>query len=159
MRSAGWLFVCGAVAVGGALGIGNAPAALLDSERLLACAALAEREARLDCYDRLAIEAGATLPAEDVAAEAGDAGQFGLEARHREPQRPDALAVTIVDRRPDRYDRWIVTLDNGQVWRQIDDKHFTWDDAGGYRITRGSFNSFFLESVKHGTRIRVTRMK
>ncbi len=147
-----------------ALGAGSAPAALVDSERLLACAAIGDGRARLSCYDRLAVEAGAEVPLAGASSVSGDNEPeveqgFGLEARRRAADRPAEIGVTITDRRQDRYDRWIITLDNGQIWRQIDDKHITWDDAGGYRIRRGAFSSFFLESVEHGTRIRVSRMK
>jgi hypothetical protein len=51
----------------------------------------------------------------------------------------------------------IITLDNGQIWRQIDLARVSWGEGEVVEITRGMLSSFFMRSTESGRRIRVTR--
>lgn len=55
--------------------------------------------------------------------------------------------------------RGVFTLDNGQIWRQVEpDPHFTVGPGDAVRITAGLLGSFFMSSGSH-MNTRVTRIR
>lgn len=126
------------------------------------CAGIANPSERLQCYDR------AFPPTVDRAALADEASAgFGLtraEARERNPAlaapaEPDQIeaVVTRIDERPDG--QRIITLDNGQVWMQVEVKSLG-TLAAGDRVTirQAAFSSYRLLTPA-GVPLRVRRVK
>lgn len=148
------------------------------------CAAMADDRERLACYDGIyrapagpvAAAAGsgksaaapaattAVAPAAVVPAAAAPADDFGLtEAakRARDPERAkeemsESLTATVatVARRP--AGELIVTLDNGQVWTQVDvDQRARVAVGDTVTIKRGALSSYLLVTKsRYATRVR-----
>ncbi|MGA8707177.1 MAG: hypothetical protein WB646_09335 [Steroidobacteraceae bacterium] len=147
------------------------------------CRALEDSGERLLCYDSLfprvsASSAGSTLQprppdrstdeGSDAPAASGQAPEdavrtFGLSgARERAAAGVsviDRVSATVTELRHEPGGRFVVYLDNGQVWRQIETD--TWaTPRKGERVTirRGVFSSYMLETAEnlatHVSRIR-----
>ncbi len=117
---------------------------------LLACRALTDDAARLACFDR---ESTTLAPA--VAKPALSPEQkFGLDpralaAKEAEQGQPrsdvDALESKLVAVRAAPDGRHVFTLDNGQVWRQLQPGSDLLLQAGdAIKIVRGALGSFLL---------------
>jgi hypothetical protein len=119
-----------------------------DDSRRLACydktvAAMAQAEGSgelvtLDRAQRQAVRRqafGLTMPS------------FSIFDRGEQPKDLDNLAVTIAEAHKDREDKWVVRLDDGAVWRQIDDTDLYHGPHAGSKavITRGLLGSFFMK--------------
>lgn len=86
---------------------------------------------------------------------------FGLEHKQKpEEERPDELRLKWTKKKKDAYDKWIITLENGQVWRQIDSRPFQFLNSEQWVvISRGVLGSFFLGEPERNSGIRVKRVK
>jgi hypothetical protein len=118
----------------------NAVAATSDSD-MLHCAAIAARDARLDCYDGLAHQLSGkatapgavptaaasaatpaatptTTPTAPVASAAADPKNFGLSAaqQHTVDIGPQVITATISILSSDQKGDTLMVLDNGQTW-------------------------------------------
>jgi hypothetical protein len=126
------------------------------------CAAVANPSERLECYDR------AFPPTVDGATLADQARkEFGLtraDVRERNPAlaappKPDQIEATVarIDERADG--QRVITLDNGQVWLQVEAKSLGSLAAGDrVRIRQGTFSSYRLLTPA-GVPLRVRRIK
>jgi hypothetical protein len=170
------------------LGMGNALGAEDIAAAVNACRAEADDARRLACYDRAVgratrttpaaapaaaatvatAPATATPPAPPAAATAKTEDSFGRERQlaHEEDQKRDEatravgeLLATIV-RLEKRMDGLMtLTLDNGQVWRQVrPDSKFSIKQGDAIRIQPGSLGSFILSGPTNKS-TRVTRVK
>ncbi|KJY95408.1 MULTISPECIES: hypothetical protein [Pseudoalteromonas] len=85
---------------------------------------------------------------------------FGLEHKKEKEQKDDnnelRARVSQVDEAP--YGELILTLDNGQKWRQIGTEHFRLNSNDTVIISRGMFNSFLLKKQGANKSIRVKRV-
>lgn len=118
-----------------------APGRAAAANDVQACVAIADDAARLACYDRAVGRTGsrppaaavaapaaaaATAPAAAAAAASDPAAEFGLtEAAKRakspsKPAEPQSISARVVSLRWRKYGEFVVTLDNGQVWEQIE---------------------------------------
>lgn len=86
---------------------------------------------------------------------------FGLkDIQKSEEERPDKLQFKWAKKKKDAYGKWIIFLENGQVWRQTDGKRFNFVNSEQWVvISRGSLGSFFLGEPERKGRIRVKRVK
>ena len=86
---------------------------------------------------------------------------FGLEHKQKpEEERPDELQLKWTKKKKDAYGKWIIILENGQVWRQTDSKYFNFEDSEQrVIISRGFGGGFFLKEPESRIRIRVKRAK
>ncbi len=86
---------------------------------------------------------------------------FGLEHKQKpEEERPDELQLKWTKKKKDAYGKWIITLENGQVWRQIDSRPFQFVNSEQWVvISRGVLGSFFLGEPERNAEIRVKRVK
>lgn len=121
------------------------------TEQLRSCSELESDGERLSCYDELS--AGLIQRVED---------SFGQEeelAAEIVEEAPDSLTVVVseIAQGPAPDFKIIVTLENGQIWRQTDVNRVYWEQGELVEITRGLFGSFFMKSTEGGRRIRVTR--
>lgn len=121
------------------------------TEQLRSCGSIDSDDERLSCYD--ALNSGLTQRAEE---------SFGQEdelAAEIVEEAPDSLRVVVTEitQGPAPDFKIIVTLENGQIWRQTDVNRVYWEVGEQVEITRGLFGSFFMKSTEGGRRIRVTR--
>ena len=86
---------------------------------------------------------------------------FGLE--HKlipKKERLDKLKLKWTRKEKDAYGKWIIAMENGQVWRQTDGKDFFFINSEHRVIlSRGLFGSFFLGEPDSHVLIRVKRVK
>lgn len=156
---------------------GQAAALSLES-----CAAIEHPIERLACYDTLAgrlpadtAKARGTAPSAvdpvapkaDVIVPAAPAvtpdaeAIFGLEHKQKpEEERPDELQLKWTKKKKDAYGKWIITFENGQVWRQTDSTRFSFKNSEQWVVvSRGVLGSYFLGEPERNKRIRVKRVK
>lgn len=112
------------------------------------CIVLEDDRARLACYDGLF--RGASEPKVAV---------FGLEGRNtRGPETLEAIRsrITAVERQRDG--ALVVTLENGQVWRQMDDLgRARWSAGDTFLVERAALGSFMAKVESSGRSFRVRR--
>lgn len=157
------------------------------SSDLKACAAIEDSLERLVCYDNLAKDKDGkqrgkakgeqmrNQRADERAAEQAQRraekevkktkpqanDRFGLEHKNDDADEPaDRIEVEVANRREDPYGNWVITLQNGQVWKQTEsESYFGWPDDERYFIERGAFNSFYFSREGSNRRFRVQRVK
>ncbi|MBT1064155.1 hypothetical protein KJY73_11250 [Bowmanella sp. Y26] len=83
---------------------------------------------------------------------------FGMEEKISREESADKILVTLQDKDRDNYGKWVLTMTNGQVWKQADTGRFPLPDGQLY-IERGMLGSFFLSSESVNRKIRVKRIK
>jgi hypothetical protein len=150
------------------------------------CASLTDASVRLACYDALAgspavnpaarttAGAGSGAVTAGVAATAGGAGapgaapapndaDFGvhngpLEAKRVAPQREKRLLAVVsgVSNRPQG--ELVVTLDNGQVWVQLEVKNYPLKAGDHVEIDVGALGSYVLWCPSNRRATKVTRI-
>lgn len=86
---------------------------------------------------------------------------FGLEHKRKPDEgRPDELKLKWTKKRKDAYGKWIIILENGQVWRQTDSWRFTFKNSEQWVIIyRGALGAFYLGEPERQGRIRVKRVE
>lgn len=144
------------------------------TEAVYACVGLEDDAERLACYDsavgrlQQAEEAGelTTVSREDIEEVRRDSFGFSLPSLPRlalpslngEDDELDRITVAVARVRPDVYGKAIVTLENGQVWRQTDStlvpevRHGA-DEA---EIRKAAFGSFKMK-LDNGRSFRARR--
>lgn len=152
-------------------------------EELHACRDLADDRARLACYDAAvdrgrknadgepgsgAANALATSPTEpaDTAPGLSQEDLFGKAREEVErsveeatgSERIDSLSATVSGLRKYGYDKVLITLDNGQVWKQIDTSSLRLRVGDRIDIERAALGSFMLRKPGNGRRMRVSRV-
>lgn len=149
-------------------------------DRLVGCAGLADTKLRLACFDSRfanpqdetaslpAVDAGLGSPAADTvepslrarAASALAAFGFGGEAATAEidPGKVQLIA-TIAEVERNRLGIDYLTLDNGQVWREIEDYRKRFREGDRVTITPGTFSSYDLYFDGSKRRIKVKRLR
>ena len=150
-------------------------------ETLLGCRANESAEERLACYDRVVDRARETITpgtlsgvpraSSSAPPEAEDAGlQEGLFGRPPaasaeafrksygvETARQISSAVSAVQRGGDRLLQ--ITLENEQVWRQVDLESFRVRAGDSIEIKAGALGAYYLRREGKGRTIRVKRVR
>ncbi|WP_105189482.1 hypothetical protein [Pseudoalteromonas sp. T1lg48] len=108
--------------------------------------------------------AGATAGAGAAASAASNKGnnskrEFGLEHKQKDDNdgNPDELVAKVSQVKEAPYGELIITLDNGQRWRQIGTDSFRISKNDTVVISRAMFNSFLLKKQGSNKSIRVKR--
>jgi hypothetical protein len=167
-----WLAVAGLMA--GAPGL----AADAQVEAGRQCALVKDSLQRLVCYDRVFQVSTASVPppaprlAEPAAAPAiavapGAAAALGDEVVQRKertgkPEEPASLEANITALKETRQDVVRMTLDNGQIWQQMDMSSVFQVTVGDtVRIEKGKMGGYRLVRVSRGRSgwVRVTRLR
>jgi len=154
-------------ASGGAVAQGLTPA-------LAACRGIVDDAGRLACFDSVAsgLEADATVAASAVAQAPALSAQdlFGSEdlastkERKKRENRKAVLSAGVIDIARNKRGKYVVILDNGQVWRQINadtDKLRVPKNATGLgvEIKRKALGAHLLKLDNGNRSIRVERIK
>ena len=136
-------------------------------QAVVACRALTDRDARLACFDAAAAKLdeaestgqvvvvnreqarevrrdvfGLQLPSLDI---------FGRKSAGGPSEDIDKLESTIKTARLDGDGRWVLELDNGAVWRQVDDSPIATPPHAGSKVEvrRAAMASFFIRIDGH----------
>ncbi|SFF65628.1 hypothetical protein SAMN04488120_11819 [Fontimonas thermophila] len=134
------------------------------------CAALADAQARLACYDALARSAHVApdtdpgpAPAASVPA-ADPSDRFGAEdlppSRSPAENGPDRIESRLTGPLNGWKKGTLFELENGQVWRCIDDREVYWvADRPKVTIRRGFMGNYWLKVEGLNTQARVRRIR
>jgi hypothetical protein len=164
-----------------ALAGGTVLAAEAPLDRARQCATIQDSLQRLMCYDRVfaASAAAPAVAAPAVAAPAavvpvapaqasGDTARFGAETlRRSEAEReseapPSSITATVRELRQTRPNVFRVSLDNGQIWQQMDmDSLFILSVGDTVQIDRGRLGGYRMARTSKGGSgwVRVNRVK
>lgn len=71
----------------------------------------------------------------------------------------DSIRATITSLGKSRLDRWRISLENGQVWMQTDNRRINLAVGQDVILQKGSFSSFFLKLPDLNARLKVTRIQ
>jgi hypothetical protein len=156
------------------------------ADPLAACRALAEPAARLACYDTLPVTAPQapglpTPPGPEAAAGAPPAttpppatataptpeSLFGLDAAATAATLgavvavapPDSLTTTVTTVEQTADGKLLLTLANGQAWRQVDSRTAAVTAGATVRIRRAAFGSYLLSAGDRSQGVRVRRIQ
>jgi hypothetical protein len=142
------LLLCAAAAAGGARS--------QDLAAARACAGIADKAARLACYDA-AFAPKAAPAAAPVAAEFGDNGQLRPQPKANLPKKVDLKVRSVASTARGMYR---LTMENGQIWetKQAD---WTLDFKSGDAVTisRMMFDSYQISLTGRGTSVGVKRIQ
>lgn len=151
-------------------------------EELQVCRDLTDDHERLACYDAVvdrssngrdrghessAEETAAAAPAEPAVADVNLSQEdlFGKNSKEVEravaeatdAERIDSLSATVTKLQKYGYDKVLITLDNGQVWKQIDASSLRLRVGDTVDIERAALGSFMLRKQGNNRRMRVSR--
>lgn len=152
-------------------------------DKLDACNELTDADARLACYDAAvdrskqstasgpapanpqpaapaqaepAKTGAGTLSQEDLFGKSGEEVERTVqEATGNAPI--DSLSATVSKLQRYSYDKVLITLDNGQVWKQIDGSSLRLRVGDAVEIERASLGSFMLKKQGSNRTMRVSR--
>jgi hypothetical protein len=147
--------------------LAGASAAQAQSESMLRCREIAAGEARLACYDAIALPGARTpapavvaaAPAATPAPAAAPAQTFGLPAKTTE-----SPVQAIESQFEGRFEGWepngLIKMANGQVWRISDGSSGNYElQSPKLKVKRGLFGAYFLEIEGANASPRVVRVK
>ena len=152
--------------------------------RLRTCRAIAEVPARAACYDKVVddqaapprtaatpapVPAASPPPAQvraaPPAAPAETTARFGAENLPAErrpepaPAQADVLTAKVVAFTPGATGKATITLDNGQVWAQVENERLYLRPGAGVTLKRGVLGSYMLIPEGMNGSYRVTRRR
>lgn len=100
--------------------------------------------------------AAASLGQEDLFDKSGDAVERTVEEATGS-ERIDSLGATVAKLQQYSYNKVLITLDNGQVWKQVDSSNLRLRVGDGVEIERASLGSFMLRKQGSKRSMRVSR--
>ncbi|WP_105104360.1 hypothetical protein [Microbulbifer pacificus] len=117
--------------------------------QLQQCGQFSDDGKRLACYDQ--ITGNLRQHAEQ---------QFGQEQRQVVEDAPESITATIASAEQGAFGKYTFTLDNGQVWQQVESSsRAIWRGGEQVAVERGVFGSFFMRKVTGGRSLRVKRIQ
>lgn len=127
------------------------PAAAVESlrEQLQQCSQFSDNDKRLDCFDQ--VTGNLHQHAEQ---------QFGQEQKQVIDEAPESITATIASATEGAFGKYTFTLDNGQVWQQVESSsRAIWRGGEQVALERGVFGSFLMRKVTGGRALRVKRIE
>ncbi|WP_114952769.1 hypothetical protein [Sphingosinicella terrae] len=143
-------------------------------EALVSCRAVTEDAARLRCFDEAAANLQAATERRDVVvvdrAQVRESRRrlfglalprlpiFGGNADEEDEEEVASIDSQVVSARQDGSGRWVVTLEDGSIWAQVDDNMLALRPRQGQpvRVNRGALGSYMMR-VNNQPGIRVRR--
>ena len=131
---------------------------------VLACRSITDDTARLACFDKATREMGEAEQKGDLLTldrqqrQAVRRQAFGLPLtamtifdKGEKPEEADRITATVTSASQTPYGKWVIRLDDGAVWRQVDDNNLQSDPHKGSKVVikRGVLGSFFIDVDGH----------
>ncbi|WP_444884288.1 hypothetical protein [Microbulbifer sp. PSTR4-B] len=116
-------------------------------KQLKHCSKVTSNTDRLACYDKLSnsIERRAEQ-------------NFGQEYKQT-VETPESIEARITEIQESTHNKKIITLENGQIWKQNDTGRIFWKAGDLIIVERAMFGSFFMKPANGGKKMRVKRLK
>ena len=139
--------------------------ALADDTAILRCRGIQQAEARLACYDAIAVGSASAPGARPaVAAAAATPAAAALTSFGLEQRQPATAPEELKSRIPGRFQGWEgrarLRLENGQVWEVVDGSRGAyWLESPAVVIRRGTFGGFVMDIEGVAQRLRVRRVE
>jgi len=142
-----------------------------------ACKGIADKNARLSCFDELLPNPAPATPANNVDERAVaiqpktpaaiiqqplvGAPAFGAESVPKEiVDQPKSLKAKVLGSIRGIRKGLLIQLDNGQQWRSVDDRDYDYEaDSPGVTIDRNLIGTYWMAFPNSGIRIRARRIK
>jgi len=156
--------------------------ALTAEETLIKCRQIEEISERVVCYDnivdshfptdssdaassvRVEITTQPEVTESNVVPDAqslfgtNDAEAKRLVEKSMDIEQISEIEAIVTDVRNSATKRFTVSLDNGQIWRQLDDQRLTLKSGDAVVVRKASFGSYLMEKMSGSRSIRVTRL-
>ncbi|WP_372761456.1 hypothetical protein [Pseudoalteromonas sp.] len=148
-------------------------ATTINEQALQACSFIENDFNRLLCYDNTVAGKPLTKPASNKTLTPSDAAvaapvaaatpaankksEFGLEHKTIAKENNSSINSAVATVKEAPYGELIITLENGQQWRQIGSDNIQLAAGDNVIISRGMFNSFLLKKEGLNRSIRVKR--
>ncbi|MBU1439216.1 MAG: hypothetical protein KKF79_17855 [Gammaproteobacteria bacterium] len=136
--------------------------------QLQSCQQIAEEEQRLSCFDQIVsqLDLSATTEATSTAAAEKSVvpqpeemkAKFGLKKPNREAQVQE-ISSLVKSTAFDLRKKLVITLENGQQWRQTDQAQLNIQAGDRCTVKRGALGSFLLGIEGVNKKIRVRRVE
>jgi hypothetical protein len=148
------------VASGAAIGsTAQEPAAPLSVD-VGECIKLATPEERLACFEAQVEDARNPPTAAGAPAAAGNAAPAnGRSLQSREDAEPQDIHAKVAELRETVPNAYLITLDNGQVWRQTVPKRYPLRPGDDVRIYYSKWRTFRLTNDKLRSYVQVERVR
>lgn len=123
------------------------------------CRALADKDARLACYDGIPLGAAPAAPPSPAAAASAAAASFGLERRQSKTE-SQAVESQIMGAFQGWGPKSLLKLSNGQVWQVTDDSSAVLNLKNPKVVVRrASMGTFMIEFEGSNETARVRRLE
>lgn len=152
----------------------------VNPEQLAECAAIKNPVQRLVCYDEVVSGSGVATVASQGASKGASRAAQASQGRSQQPtksersderdleaefglpvetERLKRLDVEIASKQQTPRGQWIITLENGQVWKQTDYRRHVLPSDASYFIEAGVSTNFFLGRKGSNSRVSVERIE
>ncbi|SHE77895.1 hypothetical protein SAMN04487965_0636 [Microbulbifer donghaiensis] len=118
------------------------------TSQIKGCSTIKADAERLQCYDALSDSLEQRAKA-----------NFGQEQQQVVEEAPESIEATITQIDKAAHGKLLITLDNGQVWRQNDSGRVNWKSGDTVTVERALFGSFLMKPVEGGRSLRVKRVR
>jgi hypothetical protein len=125
------------------------------------CVDLPTPEQRLACFEAQ-VEAARTAPPPSPAEAGATPEEFGFRTKEEEHERevPPDLLAKVVELREVVPNAYVITLDNGQVWRQTQPKYnYFLREGDDVRIYTSRWRSYRLTTPGQSGHVQVERVR
>jgi hypothetical protein len=140
------------------------------SEEILQCSRIEDSVERLECFDSFAgrdvqAETVSQEPAQAVTSEPqirnapDDLGAENLPPGAREKVEELAVRAVVTSCTKDAYGKYLFYFDNGQVWKQKNDKRMRFTKCEFEVTITQDFFGYKMQRVGETSRIRIARVK
>lgn len=126
-------------------------------EQLLKCFEMSDEKRRMVCYDDISRAIASANPEKQEVVKQRAIADFGLS--HQKQAHDEMVMKAVkVDREP--AGKWLITMENGQVWQQTDDERYNFNSKQPeVRIFKMLFGSYAMTEVDRSKKIRVKRIQ
>lgn len=128
-------------------------------EALTKCRQIEDVEKRVACYDKVVDSLSESSPIPDAQSLFGrnDAEAKRIVETTLAIEQIDQVEAVVTEIRESATRKLVITLDNGQIWRQLDGQTMRLKNGEPVIVRKASLNSFRMGKKSGGRSIRVKR--
>ena len=132
--------------------------------KLEQCIKIQNDTSRLSCFDKLSVTSKDTVVKKELVTQAQKESLFGgdkIEKKKRQESgyHLEKVIYTVTKIKKSITKKLTIYFDNGQVWKQSDNRTIRLKVEDKAELSSGALGSFFLKKANTNKTIRVTRIK